>query len=196
MSEGRNTWVDEIKYERKNFSFDIDMETLGKVKQFTTQYNINQLEQAIDCLVNIGLATVGFQNRQEVNDKFNQIGFYYDTKESSTENRITPPEETDDNVSFIAKNVDELPKIDEENPIEDDMMDKTFDIIKKICSFSDDGNAVHYDILMEAESNGLESQKVEQAINNLKQQGQICESSHKRYKVVEVEKQDGNFFGF
>lgn len=196
MSEGRNTWVDEIKYERKNFSFDIDMETLGKVKQFTNRYNINQLDQAIDCLVNIGLATVGFQNRQEVNDKFNQIGFYYDTKETPTENRITPPEETDDNVSFIAKNVDDLPKIDEENPIEDAMIDKTFDIIKKICSFSDDGNAVHYDILMEAESNGLESQKVEQAINNLKQQGQICESSHKKYKVVEVEKQDGNFFGF
>ncbi len=196
MSEGRNTWVDEIKNERKDLSFEIDMETLGKVKQFTTKYNINQIDQAIDCLVNIGLATVGFQSRQEVNDKFNPLGFYYDTKQTPPENSVPTQTDTENNLTFIAKNVDDLPKIDEENPIEDEMMDKTFEIIKKICSFSDDGNAVHYDILMEAESNGLESLKVEEAINHLKQQGQICEPSHKKYKVVEVEKQDGNFFEF
>lgn len=197
MSEGSNSWVDEIKYERKNLTFDIDMETFGKIKQFSSKYNIEQINQAVDCLINVGLASEGFRNQQEVNDKFNSIGFSYDVSQVTKEDDVS--KQTEQQIPFENGNVYQIAKQENsptERSVEENTTEKTYEIIKKICSFSDDGNAIHYDILMEAESNGLESEKVEEAINQLKQQGHIQESSHKRYKVMGMDKLDGNFFEF
>ena len=197
MSEGSNSWVDEIKYERKNLTFDIDMETFGKIKQFSSKYNIEQFNQAVDCLLNVGLASEGFRTQQEINDKFNNIGFSYDVSQVTKEDDVS--KQTEQQIPFENGNVYQVARQDSsptERSVEDNTTEKTYEIIKKICSFSDDGNAIHYDILMEAESNGLESEKVEEAINQLKQQGHIQESSHKRYKVMGVDKLDGNFFEF
>jgi hypothetical protein len=197
MSEGKDSWVDEIKYERKNLSFEVDMETFGKIKQFSSKYNIDQINQAIDCLINVGLTLDGFRTQQEINAKFKDIGFSYDTPNALTENDVS--DQTEQQTPFANGNVYQIAKQEKstiENPFKNNTTEKTFEIIKKICSFSDDGNAIHYDILMEAESNGLESEKVEEAIDQLKQQGHIQESSHKRYKIMGVNKLDGNFFEF
>lgn len=197
MSEGSNSWVDEIKYERKNLTFDIDMETFGKIKQFSSKYNIEQFNQAVDCLINVGLASEGFRTQQEINDKFKSIGFSYDVSQVTKEDDVS--NQTEQQIPLENGNVYQIAKEENsptERSVEENTTEKTYEIIKKICSFSDDGNAIHYDILMEAESNGLESEKVEEAINKLKQQGHIQESSHKRYKVMSVDKLDGNFFEF
>jgi len=206
MSEGRDTWIDEIRHERKNLSFEIDMETFGKIKQFSSKNNIEQTDQAIDCLINIGLAQVGYRSQQEINEKYGTYGGVFETLELSKNEPASVRDQIDQKLSYDQPNHTQIPQQEcveqnmqvqqqEHKPIDEDLMNKTFDIIKKICSFSDDGNAIHYDILMEAESNGLESRKVEEAINVLKHQGQIVESAHKRYKVINAEKADGNLFG-
>ena len=207
MSEGRETWIDEIRNERKDLSFNVDMETFGKIKQFSSKNNIEQIDQAIDCLVNIGLAQVGYRSQQEINEKYKTYGCFFDNFEFSKQGPVSVRDQIDRHFSYERSTGDQITQQEcrgqntavqqqEHKPIDNELMNKTFEIIKKICSFSDDGNAVHYDILMEAESNGLESRKVEEAIIQLKQQGQILESSHKRYKVINAEKVDDNFFGY
>jgi hypothetical protein len=206
MSEGRETWIDEIRHERKDLSFKIDMETFGKIKEFSSKNNIQQIDQAIDCLINIGLAQVGYRSQEEINEKCKAYGCVFETVQLSKNNQRSIRDQIDHHFSYTKpKNNHEQhqeyrqnnSQVQQENkPIDNELLNKTFDIIRRICSFSDDGNAIHYDILMEAESNGLESIKVEEAINQLKQQGQILESSHKKYKVINAEKADGNFFGF
>ncbi len=207
MSEGRESWIDEIRHERKDLSFNIDMETFGKIKQFSTKNNIEQIDQAIDCLINVGLAQVGFRSRQEVNEKYKSYGCFFDNLDFSKQDKFSVRDQIEQHFSNERINVNQTPQQEyggqntpvqqqEQKPIDNELLNKTFDIIKKICSFSDDGNAVHYDILMEAESNGIESRKVEEAINRLKQKGYIYESAQKRYKVINAEKVDENFFGF
>jgi DNA replicative helicase MCM subunit Mcm2 (Cdc46/Mcm family) len=48
-----------------------------------------------------------------------------------------------------------------------------------------DGNASRSDIISEAEIEGLESRKVEEALDRLKRNGQIYEPTHGKYKVTE-----------
>jgi len=59
------------------------------------------------------------------------------------------------------------------------------DIIQKLCNESKDGNALRGDIVREAEIAGLESSKVEEALERLKRNGQIYEPMHGKYKVTE-----------
>jgi len=59
------------------------------------------------------------------------------------------------------------------------------DIIQRLCNESKDGNAARGDIVREAEIEGLESSKVEEALDRLKRNGQIYEPVHGKYKVTE-----------
>jgi len=61
-------------------------------------------------------------------------------------------------------------------------MRSIIDIIKKLCDASEDGNADRKDIISEAEIDGVESGKVEDAIDRLKRNGQIYEPSHGKYR--------------
>jgi replicative DNA helicase Mcm len=64
-------------------------------------------------------------------------------------------------------------------------MRSIIDIVKKICTESEDGNAARGDIISEAEISGIESRKVEEVIDRLKRNGQIYEPIHGKYRVTE-----------
>jgi replicative DNA helicase Mcm len=66
-----------------------------------------------------------------------------------------------------------------------DRMRTIMDIIQRVCSESKDGNAGRGDVIREAEIEGLESGKVEEALDRLKRQGQIYEPVHGKYKITE-----------
>jgi replicative DNA helicase Mcm len=63
-------------------------------------------------------------------------------------------------------------------------MRSIIDIIKRLCNESSDGNAARGDILSEAEIDGIESSRVEEALERLKRNGQIYEPAHGKYKVT------------
>ena len=64
-------------------------------------------------------------------------------------------------------------------------MRSIIDLIKRLCNESADGNASRSDIISEAEIEGLESRKVEEALDRLKRNGQIYEPTHGKYRVTE-----------
>jgi len=59
------------------------------------------------------------------------------------------------------------------------------DVIKRLCDESSDGNAARSDIVSEAEIQGIESSKVESALDRLNRNGQIYEPIHGKYKLAE-----------
>ena len=66
-----------------------------------------------------------------------------------------------------------------------DRMRTIMDIIQRLCSETKDGNAARGDVVREAEIEGLESSKVEEALDRLKRNGQIYEPVHGKYKITE-----------
>jgi DNA replicative helicase MCM subunit Mcm2 (Cdc46/Mcm family) len=64
-------------------------------------------------------------------------------------------------------------------------MRSLIDIIKRLSTESTDGNASRGDIISEAEIEGMESSKVEEALDRLKRNGQIYEPMHGKYRVTE-----------
>jgi len=66
-----------------------------------------------------------------------------------------------------------------------DRMRSILDIIHRLSSEAKDGNAAIGDIIREAEIDGLESGKVEEALERLKRNGQIYEPVHGKYKITE-----------
>lgn len=66
-----------------------------------------------------------------------------------------------------------------------DRMRMIIDIIQRLSNESKDGNALRGDIVREAEIEGLESGKVEDALDRLKRNGQIYEPVHGKYKITE-----------
>ena len=64
-------------------------------------------------------------------------------------------------------------------------MRSIIDVIKRLCSDSSDGNASRGDIINESEIAGIDSRKVEEALDRLKRNGQIYEPMHGKYRVTE-----------
>jgi replicative DNA helicase Mcm len=64
-------------------------------------------------------------------------------------------------------------------------MRSIIDIIKKLCSESKDGNASRSEIISEAEIEGHQSAKVEEALDRLKRNGHIYEPVHGKYRIAE-----------
>lgn len=66
-----------------------------------------------------------------------------------------------------------------------DRMRNIIDIVQRLSNEAKDGNAARGDIIREAEIEGLESSKVEQALDRLKRNGQIYEPVHGKYKITQ-----------
>ncbi|MEA2055240.1 MAG: minichromosome maintenance protein MCM [Candidatus Thermoplasmatota archaeon] len=66
-----------------------------------------------------------------------------------------------------------------------DRMRDIMDIIQRLCSEAKDENAARSDIIQEAEIKGIESSKVEQALDRLRRNGQIYEPVHGKYRITE-----------
>ena len=66
-----------------------------------------------------------------------------------------------------------------------DRMRSIMDLIKRLCDESSDGNASRGDIISEGEIEGIESRKIEEALDRLKRNGQIYEPTHGKYKITE-----------
>jgi replicative DNA helicase Mcm len=66
-----------------------------------------------------------------------------------------------------------------------DRMRTLMDLIQRLSNESKDGNAARGDIVREAEIEGLESGRVEEALDRLKRNGQIYEPVHGKYKITE-----------
>jgi replicative DNA helicase Mcm len=62
-------------------------------------------------------------------------------------------------------------------------MRSIIDVIQRLCDASEDGNASRADIIREAEIEGIESSKVEEAVDRLKRNGQIYEPTHEKYRL-------------
>ena len=67
-----------------------------------------------------------------------------------------------------------------------DRMRIIMDIIQRLCNESKDGNALRGDVIRESEIEGLESSKVEDALDRLKRNGQIYEPVHGKYKIANL----------
>ena len=65
-----------------------------------------------------------------------------------------------------------------------DRMRIIIDLIQRLSDESKDGNAARSDIISEAEINGLESVKVERALDRLKRNGQIYEPTHGKFRLT------------
>jgi replicative DNA helicase Mcm len=63
-------------------------------------------------------------------------------------------------------------------------MRNIIDIIEKLCGSSDDGNADRGEIIREAEIEGIEASRAEEAIDRLKRNGQIYEPVHGKYRMT------------
>ncbi len=66
-----------------------------------------------------------------------------------------------------------------------DRMRTIMDIIQRLCNEAKDGNALRGDVIRESEIEGLESSRVEDALDRLKRNGQIYEPVHGKYKITE-----------
>jgi len=66
-----------------------------------------------------------------------------------------------------------------------DRMRTIIDIVSRLSSESKEGNAARGDIVREGEIEGLESSKVEDALDRLKRNGQIYEPVHGKYRITE-----------
>jgi replicative DNA helicase Mcm len=66
-----------------------------------------------------------------------------------------------------------------------DRMRTIMDIIQRLCDESKDGNANRNEIIIEAETSGLAADKVKEALDRLKRNGQIYEPVHNKYKITE-----------
>ena len=66
-----------------------------------------------------------------------------------------------------------------------DRMRMIMDLIQRLSDEAKDGNASRGDVVREAEIEGLESSKVEEALDRLKRNGQIYEPVHGKYKITE-----------
>ncbi|KYK28479.1 hypothetical protein AYK20_07195 [Thermoplasmatales archaeon SG8-52-1] len=66
-----------------------------------------------------------------------------------------------------------------------DRMRTIIDIIQRLSNEAKDGNAVRGDVIRECEIEGIESSKVEDALERLKRNGQIYEPVHGKYKITE-----------
>jgi replicative DNA helicase Mcm len=64
-------------------------------------------------------------------------------------------------------------------------MRSLIDIVKRLSTESKDDNAARGDIIREAEIEGLEASKVEEALDRLKRNGQIYEPVHGKYRITE-----------
>jgi len=67
-----------------------------------------------------------------------------------------------------------------------DRMRMIIDIVQRLSDESKDGNAARGDVIREAEIEGLESLKVEEALDRLKRNGQIYEPVHGKYKIANL----------
>ena len=65
-----------------------------------------------------------------------------------------------------------------------DRMRMIMDIVQRLSDESKDGNAARGDVIREAEIEGLESGRVEEALDRLKRNGQIYEPVHGKYKIT------------
>jgi replicative DNA helicase Mcm len=66
-----------------------------------------------------------------------------------------------------------------------DRMRSIIDIIQRLSNEAKDGNAVRGDVIRESEIEGVESSKVEDALERLKRNGQIYEPVHGKFKITE-----------
>ena len=67
-----------------------------------------------------------------------------------------------------------------------DRMRMIMDIVQRLSDESKDGNAARGDVIREAEIEGLESGRVEEALDRLKRNGQIYEPVHGKYKIANL----------
>ena len=58
------------------------------------------------------------------------------------------------------------------------------DIVQKLCAESPDDMAARGDIIGEAEIQGIESRKVEEALDRMNRDGQIYMPSHGKYRLA------------
>lgn len=73
MNEGRENKAEELEGEKILKNFSTNIKTLLKVKQFQQDYQREKLSHALDDLVNIGLANLGYNTKEEIEDRFDDI---------------------------------------------------------------------------------------------------------------------------
>lgn len=170
MIEDNKDWQKHISDERITKSFSIDMETLVKVKQFMEKYHKTNFSRAVDDLVNIGLANLGYRTEKEIVSRFKGC----------------------DDFTFNSINLPEPNELYDFNSISSGLMDSQHEkmktilkIVQRLINYSKDGEAYRNDIVKEGEIEGLDTNEILSGIDRLKRNGQIYEPKKDKYKITE-----------
>jgi len=158
-----------IMNERTTKSFSTDMQTLGMIKDFMEKYHSHSLSEAIDDLVNIGLANLGYRTEKEIEERLKGTGL--------SPEKITVPTPA----SLDIARMEQIGTLISYSQHE--RMRVILDIIKRLCTESIDNSATRGDIINEAEIQGIEPKKVEETLDRLNRNGQIYEPERKKYRI-------------
>lgn len=156
-----------IVKERITKSFSTDIQTLGMIKDFMEKYHCNNFSRAIDDLVNIGLANLGYRTEKEIETRLKGSGLILE--------RITVPESKSLDIDIIATGISHS---------ERERMKLILDVIQRLSVESEDNSVNREDIISEAEIQGIEERKVNEALDRLLQDGQICKTPYGKYALM------------
>lgn len=162
----KKDYTKHIMKERVNKTFSTDMQTLGMIKDFMEKYHRHNLSKAIDDLVNIGLANLGYRTEKEIEERFKGIDV--------SPEKITIPKPESFDINLMATTI---------FPFQHKRMQLLLEIIQRLCNESVDKSASREDVINEAEIRGIESCKIEEALDRLCQDGKIYETPQGKYGV-------------
>lgn len=171
-------WKDYVSEEKILKSFSINIETLGYIKLFMDEYGIEDQDQAIEHLVNIGLVSL---NYKENNDLTNE-SFY---KQESFKIQSNLKEKNEDKTNVSKSQLKEQDygfnalAFEQSNP---NQQEQIYKIINEICKRSLNGYATKDDIISQAEKQSINSTDVTRLLDSLKRDGRIYEPVVNQYK--------------
>jgi len=166
MDKGKEDWTEHVKYEKVQKYLSLNVETLGKVKQFQEDYQREKTSKALVDLVYLGLANLGYYTKEDVDKQF--VGFDIDIKPFN----VDKPSDFD------------LDSITDTSTVEKQRMNRIINIISRISNESESGYASRQEIIVEGEAIGLSSEKVSNAIEKMKRNGQVYEPVKGKYRLT------------
>jgi len=160
-------WRDYISDEKVLKSFTTDVETVGNIKMFMEQYGIQDQSKTINHLVKLGLACLGYNEKEDVLKKIrvndqNNVGDLFQHKKTSNE-------QTFNAISF------QQPK--------ESIEERISDIILHICKHSKNGYAAREAIISEGENQLISAVTIAGTIDTLKRNGKIYEPVVNQYRL-------------
>jgi DNA replicative helicase MCM subunit Mcm2 (Cdc46/Mcm family) len=170
MSEEKEDWTPYIKNERVQKSLTMNVEIFAKVRKFQEEYKRDKTSRALEDLILIGLANLGYVTQEDITKRF--TGFDLDLKNIT----LDKPDEKYSYIDMIATGISHS---------QHQRMRTVLGIIQELCDESKDGYAPLNEILNWGEAHGIDAVKVSDILDRMKRNGHIFEPLKDRYRVTE-----------